>query len=85
MDLHLPGWSGLETSRRLRAELPAGRQPFLVALTAAVTPEDREACRPAGMDDFLAKPIRESGPARRPRPRRRLLARPPGRRPAPDQ
>jgi CheY-like chemotaxis protein len=60
MDLHLSGMSGLEASRRLRAELPAERQPFLVALTAAVTPEDRAACRAAGMDDFLAKPIREA-------------------------
>ena len=59
MDLHMPGMSGLEASRQLRQTLAPPRQPYLVALTAAVTPEDRVACQEAGMNDFLAKPIRE--------------------------
>lgn len=57
MDLHMPGMSGLEATRRLRAELPPERQPWVIALTAAVTVEDREECRAAGMDDFIGKPI----------------------------
>ena len=57
MDVQMPGLDGLETTRRLR-KLPAERQPRIVALTAGVLEEDRQACNDAGMDDFVAKPVR---------------------------
>ncbi len=57
MDLQMPGMDGLEATRRIRAELPAGRQPRIVALTANVLRDQREACRAAGMDDFVQKPF----------------------------
>ncbi len=57
MDCQLPGIDGLETTRRAR-QLPAGRSLPIVALTANARPEDRTACLAAGMDDFLAKPLR---------------------------
>ena len=56
MDVQMPGLDGLETTRRLR-QLPVDRQPRVVALTASVLDEARQACTRAGMDDFLAKPV----------------------------
>jgi signal transduction histidine kinase/ActR/RegA family two-component response regulator/HPt (histidine-containing phosphotransfer) domain-containing protein len=58
MDLRMPEMDGLEATRRIRAEVPADRRPRVVAMTANATVEDRQACRDAGMDDFLSKPVR---------------------------
>lgn len=58
MDLQMPVMDGLEATRRIRA-LPI-EQPFIVALTANSTEKDRAACFEAGMDAFVAKPIRPS-------------------------
>jgi signal transduction histidine kinase/DNA-binding NarL/FixJ family response regulator/HPt (histidine-containing phosphotransfer) domain-containing protein len=57
MDVQMPGMDGLETTRRLRAEVPVERQPRIIALTASVLAEQRAACFAAGMDDFLGKPL----------------------------
>ena len=57
MDVQMPGMDGLEATRRLRAELPVKRQPWIIALTANVLAEQRVACLEAGMDDFLGKPL----------------------------
>jgi CheY-like chemotaxis protein len=57
MDVQMPGIDGLEATRRIRTELPAGRQPRIVALTANVLAEQRQACLAAGMDDFVQKPV----------------------------
>jgi signal transduction histidine kinase/CheY-like chemotaxis protein/HPt (histidine-containing phosphotransfer) domain-containing protein len=57
MDVQMPGMDGLEATRRLRAELPAERQPRIIAVTASVLAEQREACFAAGMDDFVGKPV----------------------------
>ena len=56
MDLRMPRLDGLEATRRLRADTTL-RQPRVIAMTADVTNEKREACFAAGMDDFLGKPI----------------------------
>ena len=58
MDLQMPVMDGLEATRRIRAELPPERQPRIVALTANARASDERACREAGMDDFMAKPVR---------------------------
>ncbi len=57
MDVQMPVLDGLEATRRIRAEFPPERQPRIVALTANVLPEQREACLAAGMDDFVQKPV----------------------------
>ena len=51
MDVQMPGMDGLEATRRIRAEFPAERQPRVVALTANVLREQREACLAAGMSN----------------------------------
>jgi signal transduction histidine kinase/DNA-binding response OmpR family regulator len=58
LDLQLPEVDGLEVARGIVASLPPDRRPQIVALTASTQPADREACRQAGMDDFLSKPLR---------------------------
>ena len=58
MDVQMPELDGLEASRRIHERWPAGTRPRIVAMTANALPEDREACFAAGMDDYVAKPIR---------------------------
>lgn len=58
INVQMPVMDGLEAARRIRAELPARAQPRIVALTANVHAESREACTGAGMGAFLAKPVR---------------------------
>ncbi|WPN99923.1 response regulator [Pseudomonas sp. MUP55] len=57
MDCNMPVMDGYEASRQIRQ---SGRWPDLpiVALTANALAEERERCRAAGMNDYLAKPFR---------------------------
>ncbi len=65
MDCHMPNLDGWETTRRLRSwaedaettKRHASRLP-VVALTAAALPEERIRCTEAGMNDFIAKPVK---------------------------
>ena len=54
MDMRMPGMSGLDAARAIRA---AGCSTPMVALTANAFDDDRRACREAGMDGFLTKPL----------------------------
>ncbi len=58
MDSRLPELDGLAATARIRAGEPSGRRAAIIALTADATPQDRERCLAAGMDDYLSKPVR---------------------------
>ncbi|VXD01849.1 Histidine kinase [Pseudomonas sp. 8Z] len=59
MDVQMPGIDGLEASRRIRAlEAAEGRAPVpIIALTASVLDQDRQAALDAGMNAFASKPL----------------------------
>jgi len=56
MDLSMPRMNGIDAAIAIR-EQSNGRCPKIVAVTANVTDRQREACRTAGFDGFLAKPL----------------------------
>ncbi|WP_108667396.1 hybrid sensor histidine kinase/response regulator [Euzebya rosea] len=58
MDVHMPVMDGPTAARHIRQELPAARQPTIVAMTANAMPGDRERLLAADMDDYVAKPVR---------------------------
>ncbi len=58
MDMQMPVMDGLEATEKIRAsEKKSGRHVAIVAMTANAFEEDRERCRQAGMDGYIAKPV----------------------------
>ncbi len=57
MDVRMPGVDGLEATRVIRATSVLNARTPILALTADVQTENYAACREAGMDDVVAKPI----------------------------
>jgi len=58
MDMQMPVMGGLEATTLIRALEPADRHVPIIAVTANAMESDRDACRQAGMDEHLAKPMK---------------------------
>ncbi len=59
MDCLMPNMDGLAATKAIRErERHTGGHVPIVAMTANAFAEDRDACMAAGMDDYLAKPVR---------------------------
>ena len=59
MDMMMPVMDGIEATGHIRrSERPNGHRSIIISMTANVMKEDIDRCYEAGMDDFLAKPVR---------------------------
>ena len=65
MDMMMPEMGGLEATQEIRArqqkksQFPNYKSPIIIiAMTASAMQGDRERCLAAGMDDYIAKPVR---------------------------
>ncbi len=59
MDIQMPRMNGLEATKEIRKRFKAGPRPIpIIAMTAESMKGDREKFLQAGMNDYVAKPIR---------------------------
>lgn len=57
MDIHMPRLGGIEATRRLRALAGPSQNTAVIALSGSGSAEDMRACKAAGMDSFVTKPV----------------------------
>ncbi len=60
MDIEMPELDGCEATARIIERWPREQRPHIIAVTAGVLESERDRCRDAGMDDYLAKPVQRS-------------------------
>ncbi len=57
MDVQMPIMDGRTATKIIRENSVSKTIPWIVALTADALPEDQQACRDSGMNDYISKPV----------------------------
>lgn len=57
MDIKMPNMNGITAAKEIRKLWP-NNGPKIIALTAYALAGDKERCLEAGMDDYIAKPMK---------------------------
>ena len=60
MDVQMPQMDGITATRQIRSQFPNEKYPWIVAVTANATAEDRKKCLSSGMNDYFSKPVQKS-------------------------
>ena len=59
MDIQMPGMSGIDATRQIRAQESESQRVPIIALTAHALADEREQMLQEGMNDYLTKPLQE--------------------------